>query len=153
MTTCDWDGLQCLANASDLLDSIRSVNFDQALGAECPCPPACSKTRYTSTSSSAKFPNKASKYSKIDGNQDLSLVHVYFADLKMSRYITDELFSWQDILAAFGGLVGLCTGFSFLSAAEIVYFFSLRCALPICRRKKRLHPTDSDHLVMVKVEN
>ena len=59
----------------------------------------------------------------------MTLVHVYFADLKMFRYITDELFSWQDILAAFGGLVGLCTGFSFLSAAEIVYFFTLRCAL------------------------
>lgn len=73
----------------------------------------------------------------------------------MSRYITDELFSWQDILAAFGGLVGLCTGFSFLSAAEIVYFFSLRCLLPICRRpgQQRLHPSNSDHVVMVKVEN
>lgn len=86
------------------------------------------------------------------------MVHVYFADLKMFRYITDELFSWQDILAAFGGLVGLCTGFSFLSAAEIVYFFTLRCALPICcwrrrrNKKGRLHPQESDHLVMVKVE-
>ena len=82
------------------------------------------------------------------------MVHVYFADLKMFRYITDELFSWQDILAAFGGLVGLCTGFSFLSAAEIVYFFTMRCALPLCRRNRRkLHPGEhSDHLVMVKVE-
>ena len=34
----------------------------------------------------------------------MTLIHVYFADLKMFRYITDELFSWQDILAAFGGL-------------------------------------------------
>ena len=103
MTTCDWDGLQCLNNNSDLLDSIGSVTFDQALGAECACPPACSKTRYTSTISTAKFPNKASRYFKEFGNENLSLVHVYFADLKMSRYIADELFSWQDILAAFGG--------------------------------------------------
>ena len=95
------------------------------------------------------------RYYQEDSDEDLSLVHVYFADLKMSRYITDELFSWQDILAAFGGLVGLCTGFSFLSAAEIVYFFSLRCLLPICRRpgQQRLHPSNSDHVVMVKVEN
>ena len=65
MTTCDWDGLQCLANASDLLDSIRPVGvatFGQgSSGAECACPPACSKTRYTTTSSTAKFPNKASR--------------------------------------------------------------------------------------------
>ena len=164
MTTCDWRGLQCLSNASDLLDSVKSsmlglTNFDQqnfdGPGAECQCPPACRKTRYSSTFSSAKFPNKASRFFKLDRASDMTLVHVYFADLKMFRYITDELFSWQDILAAFGGLVGLCTGFSFLSAAEIVYFFTLRCALPICRRnrKGRLHPTkDSDHLVMVKVE-
>lgn len=96
--------------------------------------------------SSAKFPNKASRFNEV---ADLTLVHVYFADLKMSRYITDELFTWQDILAAFGGLVGLCTGFSFLSAAEILYFFTLRCALPICRRKRRIE----DDLVMVKVED
>jgi len=175
MTTCDWHGLQCLSNASDLLDSVKAAmlglsNFDQkkirqidsvgaSKGAECRCPPACRKTRYSSTFSSAKFPNKASRFYKLSNDRgadfDMTLVHVYFADLKMFRYITDELFSWQDILAAFGGLVGLCTGFSFLSAAEIVYFFTLRCALPICRRnrKGRLHPTsDSDHLVMVKVE-
>ena len=172
MTTCDWRGLQCLSNASDLLDSVKAemlglTTFDQHVdgaggknssnggGAECQCPPACRKTRYSSTFSAAKFPNKASRFYQLNRANDLTLVHVYFADLKMFRYITDELFSWQDILAAFGGLVGLCTGFSFLSAAEIVYFFTLRCALPICRRKRkgRLHPTtDTDQLVMVKVE-
>ena len=89
-------------------------------------------------------------YNQINNiNDDISLVHVYFEDLKMVRYITDELFSWQDILAAFGGLVGLCTGFSFLSAAEIVYFFTLRCSLPICRRKRK---DNKDNLVMIKVE-
>ena len=135
-----------MSNASDLLDSVKAAmfglsNFDQKIrqidsganGAECRCPPACRKTRYSSTFSSAKFPNKASRFYRLNRANDLTLVHVYFADLKMFRYITDELFSWQDILASFGGLVGLCTGFSFLSAAEIVYFFTLRCALPICR--------------------
>ena len=34
MTTCDWHGLQCLSNASDLLDSVKAAmlglsNFDQ----------------------------------------------------------------------------------------------------------------------------
>ena len=44
--------------------------------------------------------------------------------------------------AAFGGLVGLCTGSSFLSAAELVYFFTLRCALPICRKKRQVRKRD-----------
>lgn len=29
---------------------------------------------------------------------DLSLVHVFFADLKVFKYHTDELFSWENIL-------------------------------------------------------
>ncbi len=84
------------------------------------------------------------------------MVHVFFRDLKVFKYHTDELFSWENILASFGGLIGLCTGFSFLSAAELAYFFTLRCTLPICRKRKRqdkvaMLNADND-LVVVKVE-
>jgi len=69
LSTCDWDGLRCLANASDLLDSVRpmdsTLTFVHSSGAECSCPPACSTTKYASTSSSAKFPNKASRFYKL----------------------------------------------------------------------------------------
>ena len=97
---------------------------------------------------------------------DLSLVHIFFEDLKVFKYHTDELFSWENILgeisgiclgiqiatnfgrrcrsqfppphaASFGGLIGLCTGFSFLSLAELAYFFTLRCTMPICRKRRR----------------
>ena len=76
---------------------------------------------------------------------------------QLFKYHTDELFSWENILASFGGLVGLCTGFSFLSLAEIAYFFTLRCTLPICRKRRRDHKvamlnTESSDLVMVKVD-
>ena len=37
--------------------------------------------------------------------------------------------------AAFGGLVGLCIGFSILSAVEIVYWFTLRLYLDHFKRK------------------
>ena len=43
------------------------------------------------------------------------------------------------IIASFGGLIGVCTGFSFLSLAEIFYFFTLRCTLPLCRKRKKGH--------------
>ena len=69
LSTCDWDGLRCLANASDLLDSVRpmdsTLTFVHSSGAECSCPPACSTTKYASTSSSAKFPNKASRFYRL----------------------------------------------------------------------------------------
>jgi len=81
--------------------------------------------------------------------------------LKAFKYSTRRLFTWQEILASFGGLVGLCTGFSFLSLAELVYFFTLRCTLPICRRRassnqiftrmKKVSPAVGSDVIMVKV--
>ena len=38
--------------------------------------------------------------------------------------------------AAFGGVVGLCTGFSIISGAELIYFFTLRFWIDILWRKK-----------------
>ena len=55
-----------------------------------------------------------------------------------SRFKIIQTFQSFHLKAAFGGLVGLCTGSSFLSAAELVYFFTLRCALPICRKRRQV---------------
>ena len=43
---------------------------------------------------------------------------------------------FKDLIAAFGGLIGLCTGFSLLSLAEIIYFFTLRWWLQLCQEKR-----------------
>jgi len=55
-----------------------------------------------------------------------SMVHVYFKEMGATKFVRDELYSWQDIVANFGGTVGLCIGFSLLSAAEMFYFLFLR---------------------------
>ena len=39
-------------------------------------------------------------------------------------------------LANIGGLLGLCLGFSLLSVVEVIYFFTLRWCVLVCRRKK-----------------
>lgn len=67
---------------------------------------------------------------------------------------------YYNFSASFGGLIGLCTGFSFLSLAEIFYFFTLRCMLPICRKRKKgnqarkqVNTTDSTtELVVVQID-
>ena len=41
------------------------------------------------------------------------------------------------VLAAFGGMVGLCIGFSILSGLEIIYWFTFRLCLEIQKRKKK----------------
>ena len=85
----------------------------------------------------------------------LIFIHKEMLELYFKYYLCGAIFS-----AAFGGLIGLCTGFSFLSLAEIFYFFSLRCLLPICRKRKKGHQagkqvnaTDSTtELVVVQID-
>ena len=73
--------------------------------------------------------------------KDSSLVHVYFKNLGVTKFTKDRLFGWADLIctlastlkivnllfsAQFGGGVGLCVGFSLLSGAELIYFFTIR---------------------------
>ena len=44
----------------------------------------------------------------------------------MTKFSREETFGWQDLIAFFGGIVGLCMGFSLLSGAEFLYWFTLR---------------------------
>ncbi|XP_023321954.1 uncharacterized protein LOC111696554 isoform X2 [Eurytemora carolleeae] len=54
-------------------------------------------------------------------------IHVFFSDMGVTKFKRDQLFGWQDIVAQFGGTVGLCVGLSILSVCEIFYFL-------LCRR-------------------
>ena len=111
----------------------------------CFCPPTCTNTQYVATHSLASFPNKASRvmqqirqepsFQNYD-ERDLSLLHVYFKEHSLVQYSQDVIYTIEDLIAAFGGLVGLCTGLSLLSIVEFVYFFTLRWGLQLCREKK-----------------
>ena len=135
--------------------------LDMLPGARCFCPPSCTNTVYLSSHSQATFPNKASRVMKelrekqkykveicqvfltpsltlqnFDRESDLSLLHVYFKEHSLVQYSQDVIYTIEDLIAAFGGLVGLCTGLSLLSIVEFVYFFTLRWGLQLCREKK-----------------
>ena len=56
----------------------------------------------------------------------MSYMHVYFKNFGLTKYSRNEVYAWQDLIGFFGGIVGLCIGFSLLSGAELIYFFSLR---------------------------
>ena len=69
---------------------------------------------------------------------DISSSYYYFSTvtgilLRPNVYIL--LFS-----AAFGGVVGLCMGFSFLSLAELIYFFTLRWLFDGRKAKSNVSP-------------
>ena len=57
---------------------------------------------------------------------DAAVVHVYFQELGIIKYERDELYGIIDVIAAFGGIIGLCMGFSLLSLVELIYWFTLR---------------------------
>ena len=56
----------------------------------------------------------------------MTYLHVYFNSFGVTKFSKSELYGWQDLIGVFGGIVGLCMGFSLLSAAELIYFFTVR---------------------------
>ena len=52
----------------------------------------------------------------------LRLVRIYFDTPTFDRIIKDRSAKFVDMLSAIGGTMGLLTGFSIISAVEIIYF-------------------------------
>ena len=62
----------------------------------------------------------------MNSSSDLSVVKVYFPFSDCLLYKTEVLNAWYDIVSNYGGILGLCLGFSIISSLEVIYFFSLR---------------------------
>ena len=78
---------------------------------------------------------------------DIALVNIFFGDptaygdyanfyhyfiykINIKEFERLPKMTWLDFISGFGGLCGLCLGISFVSVAEILYWFSIR----LCRR-------------------
>ena len=59
-------------------------------------------------------------------NNNLAVLHIYFDKLHFMTYKRKELHDLIELTAYLGGLLGMCMGFSLLSAIEFVYFFTAR---------------------------
>ena len=78
----------------------------------------------------------------------MTYLHVYFKSFGMTKFARKESFGWQDLIAFFGGIVGLCMGFSLLSGAELIYFFTLRLLVD---QSKHQEDEDDDSTPGVKL--
>jgi len=65
---------------------------------------------------------------------NISIVHVYFGQESTYARVRGQLYGITDLIANFGGLMGLCMGFSGLSLVELLYFFSMRVW---CRSRRK----------------
>ena len=51
---------------------------------------------------------------------------VFFQENGVVKYARTVTYGIMDLIGFFGGIIGLCVGFSLLSGAELIYFFTLR---------------------------
>ena len=67
---------------------------------------------------------------------NLRLVRIYFDTKTFDRITKDRAAKFTDMLSAIGGTMGLLTGFSIISAVEILYFAS-KIVLSIMKKKMK----------------
>ena len=70
---------------------------------------------------------------------NLRFVRIYFYATTFDRITKDRAAKFVDMLSAIGGTMGLLTGFSLISGAEIVYFavkIILGAFCNICKKKR-----------------
>ena len=77
---------------------------------------------------------------------NLVLFNTFIKDPYVKKFLKDEKITWISYIANAGGLLGLCMGFSLVSAAEIVYhclleFFSMTCR-PQSRAQEEVEPEE-----------
>ena len=65
----------------------------------------------------------------------LRFVRIYFDTPTFSRITKDRAAKFVDMLSAIGGTMGLLTGFSIISAVEILFFGS-KVILAVINKKK-----------------
>ena len=65
---------------------------------------------------------------------NLKFVRIYFDTPTFERITKDRAAKFVDMLSAIGGTMGLLTGFSIISAVEILYF-SAKIAINVLKKR------------------
>ncbi|XP_018347417.1 PREDICTED: sodium channel protein Nach-like [Trachymyrmex septentrionalis] len=106
----------------------------------CGCIPDCLLYYYPIESSFGTLDNtvyyNGARFSKNPGNatsiSNHSVIHIFFNDLVAFQYRRSVNYSWRNVFASFGGLLGLFAGFSLMSIFEFLYFFIIRIITDAC---------------------
>ncbi|KAK4887600.1 hypothetical protein RN001_003871 [Aquatica leii] len=96
---------------------------------DCNCLPACYSLTYDTETSQMNwdwYNIDALKSYFNESTDGLSRLVIFYKDLQFMSSERHELYGESEFWANCGGLLGLFTGFSLLSAVEILYFLTLR---------------------------
>ncbi|KAJ9586858.1 hypothetical protein L9F63_019540 [Diploptera punctata] len=152
---CGLEDVACLASHTRVFNNLRSPHSQPGLddnenAMTCDCHPTCADVTYSTEISESTF--FKSEYDQTNFFKEVpitnhSILHVYFKDLYVIRFRRDVIYSWNDLLASFGGIVGLCLGSSLISLVEMIYFFTVR---PACNM---MRPVTVKPVTLVKQRN
>uniref|UniRef100_A0A1I8P290 Pickpocket protein 28-like n=1 Tax=Stomoxys calcitrans TaxID=35570 RepID=A0A1I8P290_STOCA len=135
---CHEDKMDCMIKSEKqlllkhFLDNLQGEeqSFEKSID-NCNCLPACTSLEYETEITEANF-----DFVNILRDNDLyedetvwakfSILSIYFKDSEFITSRRSELYGVTELLANFGGVVGLFMGISILSVVEIVYHFTLR---------------------------
>ncbi|XP_057371714.1 pickpocket protein 28-like isoform X2 [Daphnia carinata] len=148
--TCKLQAYPCVTSVY-----VQAI-FTAPVTANCMCPANCKDQWFTTEISSAPlsptgFPatrtfKRISKNKNMDANYSVKLIglRVFFKYNAGESFSMDAPFGNKELLASVGGILGLCLGFSIISAIELCYF--LCCDW--CFRQKRSMPKTIANLAM-----
>ena len=72
--------------------------------------------------------------------KDIATVTFFFESSNAFEYLRQSKTTWIDYISQVGGLLGLCLGFSFISAVEIFYWFTFKWFQNLGQFKKTKSP-------------
>ena len=78
------------------------------------------------------------------GRDNLALVHVMIQSPYITKIKRDVSITFTNYMANTGGLLGLCIGFSFISAFEILFCFCSCCMKPKKTAVEKIAPVEVD---------
>ncbi|EFA07961.1 Pickpocket protein 28-like Protein [Tribolium castaneum] len=126
---CGPNSEQCTENAESEMQ-IKDLEYRISGRSLCDCKPTCTNMKYNVETSHSDFYFK--EYFKVHNEFNLgdgghwSVLQLYFKDEQFMTMERNELYGISDLISNLGGLLGLFTGFSLVTMAEIIYFCSLR---------------------------
>ncbi|XP_030564308.1 pickpocket protein 19 [Drosophila novamexicana] len=103
----------------------------------CDCLNSCSQLVYDTI-----FSNSAMDSQELNADVISMHLEVFFQSPWFIKYQTHMRFTFVELLASFGGIIGLFLGASLLSAIELVYYFTIGLYLYLYRgnRESNQHP-------------
>ncbi|ERL89696.1 hypothetical protein D910_07059, partial [Dendroctonus ponderosae] len=116
----------------------REKSPEENPASDCDCLPGCTSLVYNAETSQADFMWEKlfqaykANMSEFPGVQ-ITRINIFFKEQQFITSERNELYGQTDFLANCGGILGLFTGFSFLSIVEVIYFLTLKL---MCNVKK-----------------